>query len=191
MTDSEQSADLWFSPHIERVSQSGATTLHCLVLELAGGGELQTFIRCHKDCRLSEDKARPYIRQLISALHYLHERGVAHSPPQSVHGTALELRLTQGFEATASVDQYRIAYYHGLMQNQCQHVSFPFPKYVVRNFIAFCDEPCLKDKVVTSSRISREYNLAGSAWTERPTLIALCPSVLCFCTEAFAGAASV
>ena len=55
-----------------------ATTLHCLVLELASGGELQTFIRCHKDGRLPEEKSRPYVRQLVSALHYLHERGVAH-----------------------------------------------------------------------------------------------------------------
>ncbi|XP_041358608.1 serine/threonine-protein kinase par-1-like isoform X2 [Gigantopelta aegis] len=32
----------------------------------------------HQEYRLSEDKSRIYVRQLVSALHYLHERGVAH-----------------------------------------------------------------------------------------------------------------
>ncbi|RUS81346.1 hypothetical protein EGW08_010878, partial [Elysia chlorotica] len=70
-----------------------ATTLHCLALEYASGGELQAFIKLQKDFRLSEERGRPYIRQLVSALHYLHERGVAHrkeverwSPDRKVSG---------------------------------------------------------------------------------------------------------
>lgn len=55
-----------------------ATTLYCLVTEYAGGGELLAFIKMHPHTRLLEDKARPYVRQLVSAVHYLHERGVAH-----------------------------------------------------------------------------------------------------------------
>ena len=55
-----------------------ATTLYCLVTEYAAGGELLTYIKMHQEYRLSEDKSRTYVRQLVSALHYLHERGVAH-----------------------------------------------------------------------------------------------------------------
>ena len=55
-----------------------ATTLYCLVLEYAAGGELLAYIKSQKDSRLGENAARPFIRQLISALHYLHERGVVH-----------------------------------------------------------------------------------------------------------------
>ncbi|XP_013071403.2 serine/threonine-protein kinase par-1-like isoform X2 [Biomphalaria glabrata] len=66
-------------PNIVRLYETlKATTLHCLVMEYASGGELQAFIKLQKDFRLSEDRGRPYIRQLVSALHYLHERGVAH-----------------------------------------------------------------------------------------------------------------
>ena len=55
-----------------------ATSLYCCVLEYCAGGELLAFIKSSKDCRLGESAARPFIRQLISALHYLHERGVVH-----------------------------------------------------------------------------------------------------------------
>jgi serine/threonine protein kinase len=55
-----------------------ATTLYCLVTEYAGGGELLGYIKTQKELRLQEDKARPYVRQLVSATHYLHERGVCH-----------------------------------------------------------------------------------------------------------------
>ncbi|XP_059139078.1 uncharacterized protein LOC131927389, partial [Physella acuta] len=66
-------------PNIVRLYETlKATTLHCLVMEYASGGELQAFIKLQKDFRLSEERGRPYIRQLVSALHYLHERGVAH-----------------------------------------------------------------------------------------------------------------
>ncbi|XP_025109831.1 uncharacterized protein LOC112573563 isoform X3 [Pomacea canaliculata] len=66
-------------PNIIRLYETlKATTLHCLVLEYASGGDLQTYIRMHREGRLGEDKARPFVRQLVSALHYLHERGVAH-----------------------------------------------------------------------------------------------------------------
>ncbi|XP_029653610.2 NUAK family SNF1-like kinase 1 [Octopus sinensis] len=47
-------------------------------MEYAAGGELYSFIKIHPENRLPEDRARPYIRQIISAVHYLHERGVAH-----------------------------------------------------------------------------------------------------------------
>lgn len=55
-----------------------ATTLYCLVLECALGGDLMTFIRTQKQFCLPEERARDFFRQLVSAVHYLHERGVAH-----------------------------------------------------------------------------------------------------------------
>ncbi|XP_048760565.2 hormonally up-regulated neu tumor-associated kinase homolog isoform X1 [Ostrea edulis] len=66
-------------PNIIRLYETlKATTLYCLVLEGALGGDLMTFIRTHKQFYLPEDKARDFLRQLVSAIHYLHERGVSH-----------------------------------------------------------------------------------------------------------------
>lgn len=48
-------------------------------MELAEGGELLTHVKNnnqHK--RLEEAKARPFVRQLISALYYLHSKGIVH-----------------------------------------------------------------------------------------------------------------
>ena len=55
-----------------------ATTLYCLVTEYANGGELLAYIKSQKDCRLGESASRPFIRQLLSAIFYLHERGIVH-----------------------------------------------------------------------------------------------------------------
>ncbi|XP_064624701.1 serine/threonine-protein kinase MARK1-like isoform X2 [Lineus longissimus] len=66
-------------PNIIRLYETlKATTLYCLVTEYAAGGELLAYLKTYKDQRLSENQARPFVRQLISALHYLHERGVVH-----------------------------------------------------------------------------------------------------------------
>ncbi|ESP05363.1 hypothetical protein LOTGIDRAFT_52541, partial [Lottia gigantea] len=66
-------------PNIIRLYETmKATTLYCLVMEYAQSRDILTFLKSHKEHRLSEDKARPYIRQLVSAVHYLHERGVCH-----------------------------------------------------------------------------------------------------------------
>lgn len=55
-----------------------AATLYCVCMEYAAGGELFSFIKIHPESRLPEDRARPFVRQILSAVHYLHERGVAH-----------------------------------------------------------------------------------------------------------------
>ncbi|XP_069126803.1 serine/threonine-protein kinase par-1-like isoform X2 [Argopecten irradians] len=66
-------------PNIVRLYETlKATTLYCLVLECASGGNLLAYIKTFKDFLLPEDRARPYLRQLVSAVHYLHEKGVAH-----------------------------------------------------------------------------------------------------------------
>ena len=54
-------------------------TLYCLVMELAEGGELLTHVKSNNEFkRLEEPKARPYVRQLISALYYMHSKGIVH-----------------------------------------------------------------------------------------------------------------
>ena len=58
-----------------------ATTLYCLVTEYAKGGELLAYIKSQKDGRLDDDIARPFVRQLVSALRYIHERGIVHRSP--------------------------------------------------------------------------------------------------------------
>ncbi|XP_071116699.1 serine/threonine-protein kinase MARK1-like isoform X4 [Haliotis cracherodii] len=66
-------------PNIIRLYETlKASSLYCLVTEYASGGELLAYIKMHKDYRLSEDKSRTFVRQMVSAIHYLHERGVAH-----------------------------------------------------------------------------------------------------------------
>ena len=55
-----------------------ATTLYCLVTEYACGGELLAFIKQQENSRLTESHARKFARQLVSALQFLHERGVVH-----------------------------------------------------------------------------------------------------------------
>ncbi|XP_074641372.1 uncharacterized protein LOC141899118 [Tubulanus polymorphus] len=67
-------------PNIIRLYEAlkANTNLYCLVTEYAAGGELLTFLKTFKDQRLTETQARPFIRQLISSLHYLHERGIVH-----------------------------------------------------------------------------------------------------------------
>ncbi|KAK2157658.1 hypothetical protein LSH36_187g02003 [Paralvinella palmiformis] len=54
-------------------------TLYCLVTEYASGGELLTYIKSQEGSRLTESAARPFIRQLVSALNYIHARNVVHS----------------------------------------------------------------------------------------------------------------
>lgn len=47
-----------------------------LVMEFVPGGDLLDYLGAHG--RLSEDTARGVFRQLVSAVHYCHEKGVAH-----------------------------------------------------------------------------------------------------------------
>jgi serine/threonine protein kinase len=47
-----------------------------LVLEMVRGGDLMTHICNNK--RLSEQEAQKYIRQIISAVEYLHSMGIVH-----------------------------------------------------------------------------------------------------------------
>ncbi|XP_032228148.2 MAP/microtubule affinity-regulating kinase 3-like [Nematostella vectensis] len=59
----------------ETLKQRG---VYCLVTEYIPGGELLGLIRSHQESRLSETQARPIVRQIVSALHHLHEQGIVH-----------------------------------------------------------------------------------------------------------------
>ncbi|ESO06195.1 hypothetical protein HELRODRAFT_64434 [Helobdella robusta] len=66
-------------PNIIRLYETlKAQTLYCLVTEYAPGGELLEYIKCHPDKRLGESSSRPFVRQLVSALDYLHGRNIVH-----------------------------------------------------------------------------------------------------------------
>ena len=67
-------------PNIIRLYETMKTnTLYCLVTEIAEGGELLSHVRndC-KDRKLPEASARNFVRQLVSALDYLHSSGIVH-----------------------------------------------------------------------------------------------------------------
>eukprot|EP00117_Sycon_ciliatum_P019919 scpid9636/ scgid17904/ Hormonally up-regulated neu tumor-associated kinase; Serine/threonine-protein kinase MAK-V len=67
-------------PNIIRLYETMKTsTLYCIVTECAEGGELLQFVKneCPNRC-MAEPLARHFIRQLISALFYMHEHGIVH-----------------------------------------------------------------------------------------------------------------
>ncbi|XP_022799841.1 serine/threonine-protein kinase par-1-like isoform X2 [Stylophora pistillata] len=53
-------------------------SIYCIVTEYVSGGELLTHLRSQPESKLSESQARPIMRQLISALHHMHENGIVH-----------------------------------------------------------------------------------------------------------------
>ena len=67
-------------PNVIRLYETMKTNnLYCLVTEIAEGGELLSHVRNDfKEKKLSEATARPFIRQLVSALHHLHSAGIVH-----------------------------------------------------------------------------------------------------------------
>ena len=74
-------------PNIIRLYETMKTSnLYCLVMEVAEGGELLSHVRNDfKEKRLSEATTRPFIRQLVSALHHLHSAGIVHRYKQQSH----------------------------------------------------------------------------------------------------------
>lgn len=67
-------------PNIIRLYETmKSNTLYCLVMEVAEGEELLSHVKNDfKEKRMSEAAARPFIRQLVSALYYLHCSGIVH-----------------------------------------------------------------------------------------------------------------
>ena len=52
--------------------------IYCLVTELVSGGDLRSYVQHHKNKKLSEVRSRVLFRQLLSAVKYLHDCGIAH-----------------------------------------------------------------------------------------------------------------
>ncbi|XP_071807413.1 uncharacterized protein [Asterias amurensis] len=66
-------------PNVVRLYETiSSSSLYCLVTEFAAGGDLLSFVRGQRDGRLGEVSARRFVRQLVSALHHMHDRGVVH-----------------------------------------------------------------------------------------------------------------
>eukprot|EP00117_Sycon_ciliatum_P035439 scpid65108/ scgid26867/ Hormonally up-regulated neu tumor-associated kinase; Serine/threonine-protein kinase MAK-V len=68
-------------PNIVRLYETMKTrSLYCLVTECAEGGELLMHVKNDHGAekRLPESSARPFVRQLMSALQYMHEMGIVH-----------------------------------------------------------------------------------------------------------------
>lgn len=67
-------------PNIIRLYETmKSNNLYCLVMEVAEGDELLSHVRNDsKEKKLSEAAARSFVRQLVSALHYLHSTGIVH-----------------------------------------------------------------------------------------------------------------
>ncbi|KAJ8033729.1 Serine/threonine-protein kinase par-1 [Holothuria leucospilota] len=66
-------------PNIVRLYETlKSSSLYFLVMEYVAGGDLLSYVRNQLDGCLTESKSRVFVRQLVSALHHLHERGVVH-----------------------------------------------------------------------------------------------------------------
>ncbi|XP_041484068.1 MAP/microtubule affinity-regulating kinase 4-like isoform X2 [Lytechinus variegatus] len=66
-------------PNIVRLYETiTSPQLYCLVMEYVPGGDLLTLVRGQQGGRLKEGVARRFIRQLVSALHHMHEQGIVH-----------------------------------------------------------------------------------------------------------------
>lgn len=67
-------------PNIIRLYETmKSNNLYCLVMEVAEGDELLSHVRNDsKEKKLSEAATRSFVRQLVSALYYLHSTGIVH-----------------------------------------------------------------------------------------------------------------
>eukprot|EP00794_Sanderia_malayensis_P018287 gene18285-20110_t len=52
--------------------------LYCLVTELVRGGDLRSYVQLQKTRKISENKARLFFRQLLSAVKHLHDNNIVH-----------------------------------------------------------------------------------------------------------------
>ncbi|KAK8709662.1 hypothetical protein V6N13_060675 [Hibiscus sabdariffa] len=116
-------------PNILKIHEVMATkTKIYLVMEFASGGEL--FTKVLRRGRLTETTARRYFTQLVSALHFCHQNGVAHRDvkPQNLlldHNGNLKV---SDFGLSALPEQLS----NGLLHTACGTPAFTAPEVVRR-----------------------------------------------------------
>lgn len=66
-------------PHILRVFEALMfNTTYCLVTEIVQGGDLCAFLQRQRGKHLDEKTTRAFTRQIVTALNYLHDKGIVH-----------------------------------------------------------------------------------------------------------------
>lgn len=117
-------------PNILKIHEVMATkTRIFLVMELASGGEL--FSRVRRQGRLTEGAARRYFQQLVEALRFCHENGVAHRDikPQNLLLDRSGVLKVSDFGLSALPEQLRK---DGLLHTSCGTPSYTAPEVVSR-----------------------------------------------------------
>ncbi|XP_057960228.1 CBL-interacting serine/threonine-protein kinase 7 [Malania oleifera] len=99
-----------------------------LVMELAEGGDV--FSKIRRCGRLSETAARRYFQQLVAALHYCHQNGVAHRDikPQNLLLDQNNNIKVSDFGLSALPEQLQ----HGLLHTACGTPAYAAPEVVCR-----------------------------------------------------------
>ncbi|KAG2728120.1 hypothetical protein I3843_01G185600 [Carya illinoinensis] len=116
-------------PNILKILEVMATkTKIYLVVELATGGEL--FSKISRRGKLSEPSARRYFQQLVSALHFCHQNGVAHrdvKPQNLLLDKDGNLKVSD-FGLSALPEQLK----NGLLHTACGTPAYTAPEVVRR-----------------------------------------------------------
>lgn len=122
------------NPHIIRYfGQRSEPTMEYIFLEYASGGEL--FDRIEPDVGMPMREAQKYFRQLITAVEYLHCRGVAHrdlKPENLLLDEKDNLKITDFGLATV----YRLQGKERCLEKRCGTLPYVAPEVLVRPYHA-------------------------------------------------------
>ena len=101
--------DYEYEAEYRRPKQTKGVKVFYIALELVGGGELFDFIA--ETGRFSEEVARYYFHQMISALEYLHSKGYSHrdiKPENMMLDTDFNLKIADfGFSSSQTLNESR------------------------------------------------------------------------------------
>ncbi|CAO2826217.1 unnamed protein product [Amaranthus hypochondriacus] len=120
-------------PNILKIHEVLATKSKIyLVMELAKGGDLFGKLSRRPDHRFPEPLARKYFHQLISALHYCHQNGVAHRDvkPQNLLLDEEGNIKVSDFGLSAVVENTMAAKDRLMLQTSCGTPAFAAPEIV-------------------------------------------------------------
>ncbi|KAL3287063.1 hypothetical protein HHI36_001552 [Cryptolaemus montrouzieri] len=59
--------------------QKKADNIYYLVTEVVNGGDLCTYVKAQRNGKLDERSTKFFAQQFVSALSYMHQRGIVHS----------------------------------------------------------------------------------------------------------------